>query len=76
MPDLQILIKKSASTATLRGYANHNVDCEYLIVPSANAAAAITELGNIGADFSIYSASVTEASGNVAGILVPKEAGR
>lgn len=76
MPDLHILIKKSASTATLRGYANHNVDCEYLIVPSADASAAITELGNIGADYSIYSSTVTEASGSVSGILVPKEAGR
>lgn len=76
MADLHILIKKSSATAALRALANHDVDTEYLVIPAANGSAALAEIASIGADESIYSASVTEASGSVAGILLPKSAGK
>ena len=76
MPDLHILIKKSSSTATLRALAFHAVDCEYLVVNSANATTALAVLSGIGADESIFSATETATSGNVTGILVPKSAGK
>lgn len=77
MADLHILIKKSSATSALRALANHDVDCEYLVVPIANRSAALTELGNIGRDESIYSdIQVVQTGEQVNGIMVPKSAGK
>jgi len=77
MADLHILIKKSSATSTLRALANHDVDCEYLVVPIANRTAALAELGNIGRDESIYSdIELTGSANQVNGIMVPKSAGK
>lgn len=72
MGDLHIQIKKGSSTSTLRALAVHSVDVEYHVVPAANVSAALTELANIGQDESIYSANITEESGSVSGLPLPK----
>lgn len=72
MADLHILIKSSEITGTLRGYATQETQATYLVVPAADASDAITELESIGDDESIYSSNVTEGSGSVNGILLPK----
>jgi hypothetical protein len=77
MADLHILIKKSSATSALRSLANHDVDCEYLVVPAAHVTAALAELTSIGRNESIYSAIELTGSGNqVNGIMVPKSAGK
>ena len=73
MADLKILIKSSAITGALRGYATQETEATYLVVPNADAQDAITELASIGRDYSIYSDTVTEDNGEVDGILLPKK---
>ena len=72
MADLKILIKSSAITGALRGYATQETQATYLVVPAADEQDAITELESIRDDDSIYSSVVTEESGSVNGILLPK----
>lgn len=74
MANLNIIIKKSAVTGTLRSLASEEKDVTYLKVPNVDASAAITELESIGTEFSMYSGTVTDTTGSQSDIRLPKEA--
>jgi len=74
MANLYVVIKKSAETSTLRGLYTSAHDVVIAKIPDANIAAAVTELGVIGVDFSIYDDAAISCSGNQDGIKLPKNA--
>lgn len=76
MADLHVNIKKSANTAGLRALANHDVELEYMIIPSANVPSALTLISAMNQDDVIFSSNVTTSSGLVTGLLLPKSAGK
>lgn len=71
-----ILIRSSEATQDLKDLADHEDALIYLRIPTANEAAATTELATIDVSEWIKSGAVVLTSGNIiSGILLPEEAG-
>lgn len=72
-----VLIRSGAATQDLKDLADHEDALIYLFIPTANEAAAATELATINSDEWIKSNSATLKSGNIINsLLLPKDAGR